>query len=43
VADVEGKLPPKVPVVVKAAMTPYQVSHVAPRRASGVGTSPGFV
>lgn len=25
VQDVEGKLPPKVPVVVKAAMTPYQV------------------
>ncbi|KXZ56213.1 hypothetical protein GPECTOR_1g185 [Gonium pectorale] len=26
VADVEGKLPPKVPVVVKAAMTPYQAA-----------------
>ncbi|GIL44687.1 hypothetical protein Vafri_2212 [Volvox africanus] len=26
VADVEGKLPPKVPVVVKTAMTPYQAA-----------------
>jgi SWI/SNF-related matrix-associated actin-dependent regulator of chromatin subfamily A protein 2/4 len=26
VQDVEGKLPPKVPVIVKVPMTPYQSS-----------------
>ena len=37
----EGKLPPKIPVVVKAAMTPYQVGSVWGVRGVGVvNTSP---
>ncbi len=35
VQDVEGKLPPKVPVVVKAAMTPYQVGPEGLQRRVG--------